>query len=167
MNLGRATKGFRILNYTRYGVDARRYFSPQGKRVNRKISAPSLRFASWAAHLPAHCRSPSSGLWAERRSLRGYQEDRFWGTNMLLFSGEYRHPLAASLTGVLFADIGDAWGGPYKDVNLLDFEQHSNFKPSLGIGLGLRVITPIGPIRIDQGFGKEGSRTHFSIGHVF
>ena len=158
---------FGVLNYTRYGVDARRYFSPQGKRVNPKDRRTVIAFRLMGG--ASNGTLPFSEQWfmGGAESLRGYQEDRFWGTNMLLFSGEYRHPLAQSLTGVLFADLGDAWGGPYKDVNILDFEQHSNFKPSLGIGLGLRVITPIGPIRIDQGFGKEGTRTHFSIGHVF
>ena len=158
---------FGVLNYTRYGVDARRYFSPQGRRVNpkdrRTVIALRLMSGSSTGTLPFSEQWFMGGA----ESLRGYQEDRFWGTNMLLFSGEYRHPLAQSLTGVFFTDIGDAWGGPYKDVNLLGFEQHAQFKPSLGIGLGLRVITPIGPIRIDQGFGKEGARTHFSIGHVF
>ena len=27
--------------------------------------------------------------------------------------------------------------------------------------------TPIGPIRLDFGYGEEGGRTHFSIGHAF
>jgi outer membrane protein insertion porin family len=86
---------------------------------------------------------------------------------MVLGSVEFRAPLANSLTGVIFVDAGDAWGGPYESVKFNGFEQHSGFRPSVGFGVGLRVITPIGPIRIDQGFGSEGARTHFSIGHVF
>jgi outer membrane protein insertion porin family len=100
-------------------------------------------------------------------TLRGYREDRFWGKNMVLASTEYRAPLASGLTGVFFVDVGDAWSGPYEKIKLSGFSQHAGFSPSVGFGLGLRVITPIGPIRIDQGFGSEGARTHFSIGHVF
>lgn len=47
------------------------------------------------------------------------------------------------------------------------YVQHSNFSPSIGYGVGIRVNTPLGPLRLDYGFGKEGSRAHFSIGHVF
>ncbi len=78
-----------------------------------------------------------------------------------------RAPLAQSLTGVLFLDAGDAWGGPYSGVRFSNLVQHDGFNLAVGFGLGLRVVTPIGPIRIDQGFGSEGARTHFSIGHVF
>jgi outer membrane protein insertion porin family len=158
---------FGILNYTRYGVDARRYFSPQGRRVNPKDRRTVFAFRLMSGSSGGTLPFSEQWFMGGAESLRGYQEDRFWGSNMFLFSGEYRHPLAQSLTGVVFADLGDAWGGPYKDVQLLGFEQHSNFSPSLGFGIGLRVITPIGPIRIDQGFGREGARTHFSIGHVF
>ena len=85
----------------------------------------------------------------------------------MLASFEYRQPLANSLTGVFFVDAGDAWGGAYEKVAFNGFNQHSGFSPSVGIGVGLRVVTPIGPIRIDEGFGREGARLHFSIGHVF
>ncbi len=99
-------------------------------------------------------------------TLRGYREDRFWGKYMVLSSVELRHPLARSLTGVLFTDIGDAWGGSYSGVNISGFQQ-SGFLPRVGVGVGIRVRTPLGPIRLDEGFGSEGAQTHFSIGNVF
>ncbi len=89
--------------------------------------------------------------------------------------------MGTSLIGVLFADYGDAWGArnihrnpndpslvndPFKKI-LEEMPQHDGFSPSLGYGLGIRVATPIGPLRLDYGFGDEGSRAHFSIGHVF
>jgi outer membrane protein insertion porin family len=105
-------------------------------------------------------------------SLRGYLEDRFWGTRMLLASTELRYPIASSLTGVAFVDYGDAWASKdefrFSDPDLQTrFEQHSSFSPRYGIGLGLRVVTPIGPLRLDYAYGLEGGRTHFSIGHSF
>jgi outer membrane protein insertion porin family len=98
-------------------------------------------------------------------TLRGYPEDRFWGENIALLSVEYRAPLAQNLVGVVFVDAGDAWGGRYGTIN--DFTQHSSFKPQVGAGIGIRVRTPIGPLRLDYGFGSEGARTHFSIGNIF
>ena len=117
-------------------------------------------------------------------TLRGYQEDRFWGKSMLLANVEYRVPVAPSLKGVVFVDAGDAWGAAriFRDPNdpiiidtndtalrnlLTELPQHEGFEASVGYGLGIRVITPIGPLRLDYGFGNEGSRAHFSIGHVF
>ncbi|MDO8586300.1 MAG: POTRA domain-containing protein [Armatimonadota bacterium] len=103
-------------------------------------------------------------------TLRGYREDRFWGNRFMLFSAEYRMPMGKSLTGVFFTDYGDAWEqadqivlGPSFD----EFVQHGSFDPHLGVGIGIRVITPIGPLRLDYGRGSEGGRTHFSIGHAF
>ncbi len=91
---------------------------------------------------------------------------------MFLASAEYRRPLAQALTGVLFVDVGDAWNSrsafQFDDPSLQTrYRQHSGFSPQVGAGVGLRVTTPIGPIRLDYGFGSDGSRLHFSIGHSF
>jgi len=74
---------------------------------------------------------------------------------------------SGTLNGVLFAAIGDAWGaaGVNKE-NIAGFEQHSGFSPHVGFGIGIRVKTPVGPVRLDYGIG-ETSRTHFSIGQAF
>ncbi|HXG23632.1 MAG TPA: BamA/TamA family outer membrane protein [Chthonomonadales bacterium] len=158
---------FGVLNYTKYRVDVRRYFSPQGRRISpkdkRNVFALRLVLGSSTGTLPFSEQYFVGGA----ETLRGYNEDRFWGANMFVGSVEFRTPLANSLTGVIFADVGDAWGGAYENVRFSGFTQHSGFSPSVGVGVGLRVVTPIGPIRIDQGFGSEGARTHLSIGHVF
>jgi outer membrane protein insertion porin family len=158
---------FGNVNYQKLQVDVRRYFSPQGRRKTpkdrRNIFALRMLLGTSTGTLPFSEQYFVGGA----ETLRGYVEDRFWGKNMVLGSMEFRTPLANALTGVIFADFGDAWGGPYEGVRFSGLDQHSNFSPSYGVGLGLRVVTPIGPIRIDQGFGREGSRTHFSIGHVF
>ncbi len=155
------------LTYEKLSLDTRTYFSPKGRRVSpkekRTVFALRLMAGSANGKLPFSEQFFVGGA----ESLRGYNEDRFWGNNMMLGSFEFRHPLANSLTGVIFTDVGDAWGGNYEQVAFNGFHQHSGFNPSVGIGVGLRVVTPIGPIRIDEGFGREGAHLHFSIGHVF
>ncbi len=99
-------------------------------------------------------------------SIRGFREDRFWGSNMVLGSIEYRQPLARKLKGVVFIDAGDAWGGNYSNVSISGFNQ-SGFGIHAGAGLGIRVGTPIGPLRLDFGVSSEGTQTYFSIGNVF
>lgn len=68
---------------------------------------------------------------------------------------------------VLDPDTGDPITTPVVQDLIRDFTQHDSFSGNLGYGLGIRVQTPIGPLRLDYGFSKEGSRAHFSIGHVF
>ena len=98
--------------------------------------------------------------------MRGYREDRFWGTKMLMATIEYRRPIAQSIGGVLFIDYGDAWDTS-PEFNITEFTQHQDFDGNLGYGIGMRVSTPIGHLRLDYGIGSEGSRTHFSMGHSF
>ncbi len=99
-------------------------------------------------------------------TLRGYRDSRFWGKYEFLSSIELRQPLAPKFTGVLFTDIGDAWGGPYSSVNINRFQQ-SGFHLHVAVGVGVLVVTPIGALRLDYGVGDEGGRADFSIGQAF
>lgn len=151
-------------NFVRSSADLRYYFSPQGRRTKpddrRQVFAARIFYGNISGNVPFFEQFFVGGA----ETLRGYQEDRFWGKNSLIFSLEFRIPVEKAFTAVLFADWGDAWGG-YPTVN--NFTQHNNFKPQLGLGIGVRVRTPLGPIRIDYGIGKDGGRTHFSVGQVF
>jgi outer membrane protein insertion porin family len=97
-------------------------------------------------------------------TLRGYRNDRFPGRNMAILNLEYRFPISkkSRLIGVAFTDVGDAWGGSFAELY-----GDENFKAHFGYGAGIRVVTPIGPLRLDYGIGSEGAETHFSVGHVF
>lgn len=88
-------------------------------------------------------------------TLRGYEEDEFDGDQMVLASAEYRFPLSGKMQGVGFIDAGQA----SDSISLGDFKA--------SVGVGLRISTPIGPLRLDYGFGEEGGRFHFAVGGSF
>jgi len=87
-------------------------------------------------------------------NLRGYEEDRFEGETMINASAEYRFPLGGKMQGVGFVDAGSAADSFGQDLKA-------------SAGLGLRITTPIGPVRLDYGFGEDGGKFHFSIGSTF
>ena len=102
-------------------------------------------------------------------TLRGYELDRWRGESLALANFEYRRPVTTTLTGVAFVDVGSAWGGTFDTVvpGFTIKADDQDFQPHVGAGVGLRVVTPIGPIRLDMGWGEEGSQAHFSFGQTF
>lgn len=156
--------------FAKYSIDLRRYFSRGGERKDITEQRPRLALRVMAGGLTGKVPFFEQYFVGGAETLRGFREDRFWGKNILLASAEYRFPLAQSLTGVGFVDFGDAWGADSRFLSvtgLEEFTQHEKFKGNLGYGVGIRVVTPIGPLRLDYGFSNEGSRAHFSIGHAF
>ena len=89
--------------------------------------------------------------------------DYIGGTNELIFNLEYIFPLISDikLKGVAFADLGSSFDS-YTDMNL-----------RYTTGLGLRWISPIGPVRIEWGYnidkreGEQQSRFEFAFGTFF
>lgn len=101
-------------------------------------------------------------------TLRGYTIDRFVGRHMIVFNMELRRRFRRELQGVLFLDIGDAFGGPNSlDLRATTPTRRNTLRLKVGYGFGVRFITPFGPLRFDFGFGEEGRRTHFSVGAAF
>jgi outer membrane protein insertion porin family len=102
-------------------------------------------------------------------NLRGYQEERFRGENMVVGNFELRHQMSDSLGFVGFVDVGDAYGGTFPTVvpgfNIPADDQNLNLH--IGVGAGIRAQTPLGPIRIDWGFGSDGNQVHFGFGQIF
>ena len=95
-------------------------------------------------------------------TVRGYYpSDSVTGTKKLLFNAEYRYTFNEIVQGVVFLDYGYAW-----DTGAPQFPQFLS-----GKGLGVRLNTPLGPIRLDWGIasGKNFADgiLHFSIGQAF
>jgi outer membrane protein insertion porin family len=101
-------------------------------------------------------------------SVRGYGSGELGtGRSFLQATAEYRFPLFAIVGGAVFLDYGTDLGTaddvPGEPANVRD-KPGSGF----GYGLGLRIQSPIGPIRIDYGFGEDGDgRFHFGFGERF
>ncbi|MHB9035295.1 MAG: BamA/OMP85 family outer membrane protein [Armatimonadota bacterium] len=152
--------------FQKTSIDVRRYFSKQGAKSTpqdkRNVIAVRVRGGYGGGTIPYFEQFFVGG----GESLRGYREDRFWGDKMLLTSIEYRKPIAQSIAGVLFLDYGDAWGTA-NEFNIPELPQTDNFDGHYGTGVGLRVATPIGNLRLDYAVGDEGPRTHFSMGQAF
>lgn len=94
------------------------------------------------------------------------------GHSLLEATAEARVPLRGSVSSVVFLDAGNAWTESF-EMHLDDLRY--------ALGLGLRYLTPIGPIRVDLGYQLnpisgllvDGApeprrwRLHFSIGQAF
>lgn len=131
-------------------------------RMYKKIGAKNvLAFRARAGFIQGD--APYSQLFTlgGADSLRGYEDDQFRGKNMYNATLEFRFPLVKKVTGVLFADIGDAWDAP--NVTWYDSKKSFNY----GVGAGVRVTTPIGPVKLDYGVGKDDNKFHFSFGTQF
>lgn len=101
-------------------------------------------------------------------SVRGYGAGELAsGRSFLQATVEYRFPVFAIVSGALFADVGtdlgtgdDIPGDPSDILN----------KPGTGFGygVGVRVQSPLGQIRVDYAINDEGdSQIHFGIGERF
>ncbi|MCC6609547.1 MAG: BamA/TamA family outer membrane protein [Burkholderiales bacterium] len=76
---------------------------------------------------------------------------------LALASVEYTQWFSELLGGAVFYDIGDA------------FDTRDAFSAKSGVGVGLRIRSPIGPFRVDVAYGEATHqlRLHFSVGFSF
>ncbi|MBE9030649.1 BamA/TamA family outer membrane protein [filamentous cyanobacterium LEGE 11480] len=101
-------------------------------------------------------------------SVRGYEDGEVGSARSFLqASAEYRFPIIPLISGTLFLDaatdlgsgssvIGNPGGARGKSGN------------GFGYGLGARINSPLGPIRIDYGWNDRGDRrVHFGFGERF
>lgn len=154
-------------SFVKYNAEFRTYWSPQPPRTLANLDAPRRVVAFRAFYGAISGKTPFFEQYFAGGSdtVRGYDQDRFWGNQTLVFNLEYRHPVQKAFSLIGFVDYGGAWGG-YGSVN--QFTQSSKFKLHLGYGIGMSFRTPLGPLRLDLGFDENGkSRTHFLIGTSF
>ena len=139
-------------DFTKFTADWRYYFRAGGENV-------------WALNLGAGYADgdmPLSQRFAMGGSdtLRGYEDDQFRGNSMVKATLEYRFPIVKKVQGVLFTDNGYAWDKRHEDE--FDFGLIKN-----SYGVGLRINSPLGPVKLDYGYGEDGGKFHFSFGGQF
>jgi outer membrane protein insertion porin family len=109
-----------------------------------------------------------------RTTVRGFKEDSLGakaedgtptgGDMMVNLNTELRVPLRSGFIGAVFVDTGSVWFAS-DPVNGFDLRYTS--------GLGVRYITPVGPIGLDYAWkldrrgGEAAAEWHFTIGAVF
>lgn len=95
-------------------------------------------------------------------TLRGYEDEQFKGNKMYAATLEYRFPIAKKVQGVVFTDMGSTWGIDNGQIPWYEDDTSIHFSA----GVGIRLQTPIGPIRLDYGHGDR-NKFHFSFGTQF
>ncbi|MGL4392285.1 MAG: BamA/OMP85 family outer membrane protein [Fusobacteriaceae bacterium] len=119
----------------------------------------------------------SQRLWAGGENLRGYPDGYFRGTQKITFTIENRTQFNDILGLVLFVDAGRAWNQQGKDPGY-KYDNVFYNEIALSAGAGLRLNTPMGPIRLDLGFpignlvgdvkkGWDGKQFIFNMGQSF
>lgn len=99
-------------------------------------------------------------------SVRGYEFQSLGPTDesgrviggkyLLVGSVEYEHPIVNKWSAAVFADAGNAFS---------DTDSNEGFK--IGVGVGVRWTSPIGPVRLDLAHPVDGAplfRIHFRLG---
>jgi outer membrane protein insertion porin family len=78
------------------------------------------------------------------------------GNGLLLYNLEYRFPLFGAVGGTVFYDAGNVWAD-WRDIDLGGVKQ--------GAGVGLRYLSPIGPLRVDIGWklDREIGETPYAV----
>lgn len=162
-------RAFKLLGgtaqFTKLDIDLRQFFPLIGPPRNlskgeiplpRLVLAGRFVFGKSLGQLPAFEQYFVGGS----DTVRGYNADEQFGDNQFYSNLELRYRLNQQFQLVGFTDVGKAYGGKYS-TDLV------NSSVLFSVGAGLRVKTPIGPVRLDVAKGRQGVKTHFGIGSTF
>ncbi|MBC8065566.1 MAG: BamA/TamA family outer membrane protein [Chlorobia bacterium] len=154
-------------NYIKTTAEYRFYWSDQKPRTRNELESPRRVLAFRARYGVISGDAPffEQYFMGGASTIRGYEEDRFWGKQSFLTTLEYRLPVQKSLSLSAFMDYGGAWGG-FGTVG--EFTQSRSTNLKLGYGVGVSFRSPLGPLRLDLAFDDRGkTRTHFQIATSF
>ena len=135
-------------DFTKWTADWRYYFRAGGESV----WALNLGAGYASGDMPLSQRFTMGGS----DTLRGYEDDQFRGNSMLKATLEYRFPIVKKVQGVLFTDNGYAWDKRHEDEFDMGLLKNS-------YGVGLRINSPLGPVKLDYGYGEDGGKFHLAL----
>ena len=103
-------------------------------------------------------------------TVRGYPSIFAKGNERVLFNVEYRYIFADMFVGVLFYDIGQATQPVFDPLDKeRGFTNHRGWGAAQGFGI--RIITPMGPLRLDYGWPQNKEFADgflsFNMGNTF
>lgn len=174
-----------------YRINANVSYAGVGSRGNihyYKLDLTFIRYILLAKDLVFAMRMTSGVIQATQNSIRTPVEERFFlgganslrgwgrrrisplnesgvpagGNTMAEGSGELRFPMYDILSGVIFFEAGNSWRDTYAyDFTSLKYDA----------GLGIRLRTPVGPLRLDFATPVINDRFNLqffiSVGHAF
>ena len=144
------------------------YFPVKLLRFSRKGGPQALAFNLQAGTIIGDLPPYEAFSLGGSNSVRGYDEGVVGsGRSFIQATAEYRFPIISIVGGALFFDVGSDLGtGNSVPGNPAGARGEKG--TGFGYGLGVRVQSPLGPIRVDYGFNDLGqSRIHFGIGERF
>jgi len=142
----------RVVGYLPFGDSWYSQFRLEGGQV----------FANWNTGIPDSMKFRAGG----DDSVRGYGYRTLGpeqngitvsGRDLFTASAEIARPISPKLQNIWWAAFIDAGNAA---------DRWSDMSPALGYGLGLRLRSPVGPLRVDVAYGQEVKqiRLHVSIG---
>jgi outer membrane protein assembly factor BamA len=135
------------------GVVDLRHYSP----INASPDGPILAFRFVGGYSTGNVPLPEFFFIGGYDLLRGYDLYSIYGDRMVVGTGEVRTKLSEGVQGVVFVDDGNAWL-PGTAASLRGLRA--------GAGIGLRFMSPIGPIRFDAAYGSS-LKTYVTLGQSF
>ncbi|KAL6203705.1 hypothetical protein ACLB2K_027404 [Fragaria x ananassa] len=135
-------------------------------RKDLEIGLAHLLFSVSGGHVIGNFPPHEAFVIGGTNSIRGYEEGAVGsGRSYAVGSGEISFPLVGPVGGVIFADYGtDLGSGPTVPGD----PAGARLKPGsgYGYGLGIRLDSPLGPLRLEYAFNDKGTpRFHFGVGH--
>ncbi len=160
-------------NFIRYTLGGSVFFTNLGSNVlELRAKAGAIDDFDETSSIPIYERFFAGGA----NTIRGYKErkvgpldtvtrDPIGGKSLLLGTAEYTVPLVKVFKAAVFYDIGNVWP-TVSQIGVDDLKSSA--------GLGARIKTPLGPVKLDYGYPldriedeKKKPRFHFSMSRGF